>query len=399
MAATTPEALAALKEAAGQGVAIRETSDGEVEIAITGRVDPTSETAIAGALPEAERRGFAEAVARYRHETRDALSPAERGETFAVPQLMAEVQGALEFADTERFMEEHEWSLLDHSPRLSETEFALRETARMFEIDIDGASVKYQKTGEEAQHALDVSVEGWTAENLAIWLDGQVRQPYIRPAVLLRWLRDMVGHLTGPRGIHIAALMRCKFILARKIRDKIDAIRRSERNNAYQRYLFAPEAKVEVSFDENFAFREGMYADQRRYRGRWKPSKHFLGPDNVPAFDGKPDGEETHCAQALDGLPAVRFWIRNVARHPESFSLPTASGRFYPDLVALLEDGRLLVVEYKGALTAEGGDADEKRTIGRLWEQKSGGKGLFIVVEKEVDRRDPRAQLLDKIGK
>ena len=53
--------------------------------------------------------------------------------------------------------------------------------------------------------------------------------------------------------------MRCKFILARKIRDKISAIRRQERKNAYQQRLFAPEAKVEVSFDDAFSFKAGMY--------------------------------------------------------------------------------------------------------------------------------------------
>jgi type III restriction enzyme len=95
--------------------------------------------------------------------------------------------------------------------------------------------------------------------------------------------------------------------------------------------------------------------------------------------------------------PMVEFWIRNVARRPESFWLPTASDKFYPDFVARLNDERLLVLEYKGALTAEGSDTDEKRAIGRLWESKSGGKGIFVVVEKEVGGRDMRRQMLDEI--
>ena len=136
-----------------------------------------------------------------------------------------------------------------------------------------------------------------------------------------------------------------------------------------------------------------MYRDQRRYRGRWKPNKHFLGPNNVPAFDGTDDGEEVRCAQVIDSLPQVAYWIRNVARHPASFWLPTATDRFYPDFVARLEDGRLLVVEYKGAHIAEGLDTAEKRTIGALWQRKSGGRGLFIVVEKVVNGRDIRQQM------
>lgn len=392
----TPEVMAALEKQGG--VTLRATEDGKVEIAVAGRVDGGLETLIAEAIPEPERGGFAEAVARYRVAAKDQFSPAERGEAFRVPRLMAEIQGALEFADTDIFMEFHEWSLLDHSPKLGESEFALRETARSFEIDLDGNRVAYRFADEAEQLALDIDVEGWTPEALVLWLEPQVRQPDIHPNELLRWLRDLVGHLVDKRGLRIGALMRCKFLLARKLREKIAAIRRQEREKVYQRCLFAPEARVEISFDEGFAFRDGIYWDQRRYRGRWKPRKHYLGPDHVPAFDGAEDGEEFRCAQAIDSLPGVKYWIRNVARHPNSFWLPTATDRFYPDFVALLDDGRLLVVEYKGAHLAEGPDTNEKRTIGRLWEQRSGGRGLFLVAEREVGGRDVRAQIQAKIG-
>src|SRR5690606_13152907 len=102
----------------------------------------------------------------------DRLSPAQRGEPLIVPRLMAEVQGNLELADTDRFIESHDWSLLDHSPRLSEAEFAIRETAHSFEIDIDGNRVVYGWTGERDQSAFDVDVPGWEPEGLAVWLAG-----------------------------------------------------------------------------------------------------------------------------------------------------------------------------------------------------------------------------------
>ena len=95
---------------------------------------------------------------------------------------MSEIQGELEFADTDVFMEFHDWSLLDHSPKLDEGEFAIRETARSFEIDLDGNRITYQFADEEEQLALDVDVEGWTPEALVLWLDRQVRQPDIHPA-------------------------------------------------------------------------------------------------------------------------------------------------------------------------------------------------------------------------
>jgi len=392
----TPEVVAELKKR--EGVTVRETEDGKVEIAVTGRVDGGLEQAIIQALPETERTGFSAAVTKYRVEAKDQLSPAEQGEAFRVPRLVSEIQGEFEFADTDVFMELHDWSLLNHSSKLGDAEFAIRETARSFEIDLDGNRITYQFADEAEQLALDVDVDGWTPEALVLWLDRQVRQQDIHQSELLRWLRDLVGHLITARGMHIAALMRCKFILARKIREKIATIRQQERNGVYQRYLFAPQAKVDVSFDQEFAFKDGMYWDQRRYRGRWKPRRHFLGPDQVPAFDGAENGEEFQCAQAIDSLPGVKFWIRNIARHPNSFWLPTATDKFYPDFVAQMNDGRLLIVEYKGAHIADGADTAEKRTIGQLWESKSGGKGLFVVVEKLIDGKDMRTQMTAKIG-
>ena len=394
----TPEILSALKQTQRDGVTVSETDRGTVEITIAGQVDAHLEQAICAVLPEAERWRIAESFETYRKLVKKQLSPAEQGEKFEVPRLMAELQGELEFADTDVFMEDHDWSLLNHSSHLDEHEFTVRETARSFEIDIDDRHVTYQFAGEEEQLTLNVDVAGWTPEALILWLDRQVRQADIGQSELLNWLSNLIGHLLKARGLPLAALMRCKFILARKIRDKISTIRRQERKSAYQQRLFSPEAKVEISFDDAFSFKAGMYQDQRRYRGRWKPGKHFLGPDHVPAFDGVEGGEEIRCAEAIDSLPGVKYWLRNVARHPESFRLPTATDKFYPDFVAMLNDGRLLVVEYKGAHIADGADTVEKRTIGELWQQKSNGKGLFIVAERLLNGRDVYQQLREKSG-
>lgn len=397
-----PEDAEKLTALAGtEGVAVTKTDDGKVEIAITGRVSAEVEAAITYVIPETKRGHFAEAVKQHRIAVNDQLSPAERGERFRAPRLLTEIQGELEFADTEIFMESHDWSLAAHPARLDEAAFAIRETARSFEIDVDGAHVAYAFASEDEQLPLDIDVEGWTPQNLVVWLDGQLRQIDIHQSDLMRWLTDSVTHLHAVRKISIAALMRAKFILARKLRERIDAARKAEQKAVYQRYLFAPEAKVDISSDNGFEFRDGMYRNVRKQpRGKWTPRKHFLGADGLAAFDGTTEGEEFQCAQAIDSLPQVKFWLRNVAKHPASFWLPTAAGKFYPDFVAELTDGRFLVAEYKGARWAGAGDEEtnEKRAIGRLWEQRSGGKGLFVVVEKMLGDRDMRAQLIDKVG-
>ena len=134
-----------------ENVTVSEGGGGKAEIVVVGRFDVQLETRLSARLPEDERDEFAKAVGEYRVETRDVLSPAELGEPFLVPRLMSEVQDALTFADTDVFMEYHDWSLLDHSWRLGEGEFDIRTTARNFEIDLDGNHISYRFATEEEQ--------------------------------------------------------------------------------------------------------------------------------------------------------------------------------------------------------------------------------------------------------
>lgn len=170
---------------------------------------------------------------------------------------------------------------------------------------------------------------------------------------------------------------------------EIRACRQLARNNAYQKCLLGPEAALEVSFDAGFRFFDGVYGDVSKYSGNYKFSRHFMGPDHVPAFDGAPGGEEEQCAMVIDSFPGVKYWTRNVARHSKSFSLPTATDKFYPDFVALMEDGRLLVVEYKGQDRApdNSSDAREKQLISEAWARVSGGKAVFVMAT--MARKDP----------
>jgi type III restriction enzyme len=92
------------------------------------------------------------------------------------------------------------------------------------------------------------------------------------------------------------------------------------------------------------------------------------------------EGEEFECAVFLaTQLEGVKYWVRNVERKPTSFSLQTASDRFYPDFVCQMEDGRVLVVEYKNSRDWDLPDNIEKRQLGELWQRRSNGKGLFTM--------------------
>ena len=90
--------------------------------------------------------------------------------------------------------------------------------------------------------------------------------------------------------------------------------------------------------------------------------------------------------------------MRNIAKSPKSFKLPTATDYFYPDFVALLNDGRILVVEYKGKPYETNDDSKEKMNIGELWESRSNGKGLFLMaIKRDAKGRDVYKQIADKV--
>jgi type III restriction enzyme len=80
-------------------------------------------------------------------------------------------------------------------------------------------------------------------------------------------------------------------------------------------------------------------------------------------------------------------------RRPESsFWLQTSTDKFYPDFVALLKDGRILVVEYKGEHLWGAPDAQEKLAVGELWADRSNGACLFAM-PKGIDRSLIEAEL------
>lgn len=64
-----------------------------------------------------------------------------------------------------------------------------------------------------------------------------------------------------------------------------------------------------------------------------------------------------------------------------------------------LNDGRMLVAEYKGDAYVSNDDSAEKRNVGELWAEASEGKCLFIMaVEQDEQGRDVRQQVFSAIN-
>jgi type III restriction enzyme len=327
-------------------------------------------------------------------------SPAKRGEPFSVPRLMVELQGELVFAEPETIFEAFDWDIAEFADsKMNEGEFRIERQGNGFVIDINDRRLQFSPTGaEQLSLPLDAEVENWTPANLIYWLDRKLRQEDITQTKMVEWLRQVIEYLTDTRGIKMVALMLERYKLSNKIESKIKAAREEAKKEAFQTALFGRDGRVMLDFDNGFEFSESMYDDQLMYSGSYKFQKHYLGSSKVPMIDGKEDGEEFACAKALDNLPQVKYWLRNVSRHRNSFRLPTSTDNFYPDFVAELKDGRIFVVEYKGALTAQIQDTKEKGLIGELWEKQSDSRGLFLIVEKSKDGLDVSEQMKKKIG-
>lgn len=372
-----------------------EKEPGVYELEVVGAIPETLQEKIVRIVPEDRKAEVSRAIQRHRYAQQRHPSPSERGEKFHVPRLCLWVQGELELAEKELFLDAGGWNLLDFPAMLTEAEFAVDESARTFEVDVQGKRVVYGLVNGSRQLDLAHLPTEWTELELARWLDRKVRQPDIRQETLMEFLRRTVAHLMEARRIPMDTLVRGQYILVKALLGKISACRQQAYERGYQETLFGPRALVEASYRFAFDYPKDNYPARSPYKGSYKFRKHYY------PLPGELDstGEEFECARLIDGLQDVKHWVRNLALQPAfSFWLPTSTDRFYPDFVAELADGRILVVEYKGEHIADSADAREKRNLGALWEEKSGGKGLFLMVDKrDAAGRDPFRQLTEKV--
>jgi type III restriction enzyme len=325
-------------------------------------------------------------------------SPAFRGEKFIVPRLMFESQGELLFASPDIIIETFDWNIADYAPpRLDEAEFKIEETGKGFYIDIDGSCLKYSYAGNEPFLPHLAGTDVWTPSNLVYWLDRKLQQRDIPQPQMLEWLRRNIEYLADTRKITLANLVIAKYALLNKLLSKINNARQQVKNKAFE--LFQNETRKTLDYKNPFKFTADMYDGELFYNGNYQFTKHFLGNNKIPLIDGGETGEEFQCAKAIDAEPQVKFWLRNAARRPASFKLPTSTDFFYPDFIALLNDGRILVVEYKGAHLAETPDTKEKTNIGEIWAKLSKGKALFLLATIRKNGKSLQEQLRERISR
>lgn len=320
-------------------------------------------------------------------------TPYELREPFTVPLLCVDEEGDL-FVFESTFLLEHPWRLGQKDATLADTYNPLhRPTGKAGIVDVNegnkitAATLTKEEGGDFVntlhQQVMELGGAGdWTVEMLIGWLDRRIDHADIPAGESAVFLRKVILGLMANFGIENATTLALdRYRLRDQVEARIQKHRDEERTAAFKQWLL-PDSSLVVSDERRIDFSTMLYDPGWHYEGGFTFKKHYFGPKpgelKEKRADGKPT-EEFLCAQFLDDLPEVKFWIRNLSRRTTSFRLQTSTDWFYPDFVCLLNDGRLLVVEYKGSHLSGGEDAGEKRAVGQVWESRSAGKCLFVM--------------------
>ena len=309
-------------------------------------------------------------------------SPSERGERFEVPQLAFRFGDMLEPVD-EGFLLPGALKLDKCDFVLTDDDFPSKQSVEKALLDVDAQGrqklAEYRFVTELQQQLSSLTPnEIGTVHDLVVWLDRHVPHAYTTQTQAQAFLWRMVNHLMQERGFKLDELSRKRLALRDAATSRIQKYRSDVKKASYQQLLFEqPAEELEVGPDCVFKFEPLLYAPSAPYHGNYKFDKHYY-----PVVGKMDSEEEADCAFRLDALPIVKYWVRNLERRPNSFWFQTATDKFYPDLVAKLEDGRTLVVEYKGGDRLTNDDTKEKKALGELWERRSNGQCLFMLVSR-----------------
>ncbi|MCC7351426.1 MAG: DEAD/DEAH box helicase family protein [Phycisphaerales bacterium] len=282
------------------------------------------------------------------------------------------------------------WELAECDPSLNETIFpSAGPRGQTGEIDVTASGKVEMSNFVETLHrdlSLFTNEPGWTPPMVTGWMMPRVRQLDVTPSSLRSFVLASIENIMRERHWTIDRIAAEKFRLAESIVNRIGEHRNAKRKESYERFLFASDAQVQTSVERTMNIDPDCYSPNWFYEGGYRFTRHIGRVGEL-----KNDGEEFDCAVHIDSHSKVRRWMRNIDRRPNhSFWLQTSTDRFYPDFLAEIGRGKWLVVEYKGADRWSDDDSREKRRLGELWANRSGGKCAFVMPKgpqmSEIDK-------------
>ena len=371
---------------------------GEQNLVVTGHINLEMEALLVAQVRGTKKQEQVQAkVAQHNALVAAQAAPDSRGEHFApIPTLgyRSTPQGQLWPLERQAVLEAVELDLLTPEA-IALPGFQVIEQSNTFEIYLKDAKVNL-RAADASQIAFDYGSTTITPQDLVRWLDQSLFQklPDLTQSQRSSYFAAVVNHLMHERGVPLATLAKARFKLAQDIEARVGDLKDKAAKMQFRQLVLEGEWTIEPDWARPLLFEANRYPVPAgtRYAGRYQFNNHFY-PVLADLKDG---GEEFLCAQLIDNHCKVKHWVRNLVTEPCGFALATSRGRFFPDFVAELKDGRIAVVEYKGAHLLSDPYEIEKRQIGALWAQKSGGKCVFGQVAKEKDGLGLSGQL-DKL--
>jgi type III restriction enzyme len=303
-----------------------------------------------------------------------------------VPQLVV-TDGKRTFLFEPTELDEYSWNLNRCDAALSEKDFSTQlNIGDRVAVDLaDRGGVRIGGVEEVIVRQLSFAAEGddWSNTELVRWLDGELHHggafQGLAKAESQAWLLRVTDSLITNRKADPRILVRNRHDLADVlIRRMTEHGREQVREAANMLVAGQSPRSLETSMDMAWPLSEPDYCPYRRYdRGLYDLGRH--------AFDliGDMNGEEADCAKRINDHLNVNRWVRNL--EPQNggggYSLPLSPGRFFPDFIAELKDGRTAIIEYKNPILDKA--EQHKKDIGDLWAARFAGKGVFVWI---VDR-------------
>jgi len=318
------------------------------------------------------------------------LSPAERGEPFTVPQLCLIFDNEAQPLELKPCLYPDGWNPLDYYQPLP---FSVDKKANVYLLDINNEQIRIAQ-----EHIVQLSLSNVptdiTLDDLVFSIKHKLRLELSLTAMggnadnkLHNYIHKSLQDLLCRDDISLPMLGYARSLLQRLIKNSWQTAQKAAYKHAFQRQLFADDQRIGTDPEYIFTFSPHHYPIRKPYIGDQVFKYHYY------RHIADMNGEEAQCAWALERqYPKIKYWVRNLENQMlHAFWLQTSTDKFYPDFVAQLDDGRILVVEYKGAFL-DNEDTREKEQIGKVWAEKSGN--LFLMLwKKDKQGRDMDAQL------
>lgn len=308
----------------------------------------------------------------------------EYAKPFRLPRLTVRVGDIRTLLEPEE-LDTFSWNLAQCGASLTEAEFPSEvRVGAAAAIDLQGEALVSRQEGDVRLRQLDLIGEGedWDENDLVRWLDAELHRGDSLQGLSLAesqpWLRRVVAGLIADRRLTLPSLVRRRHTLAEVLRTKITDHGRQQVRNAMKLLMRDEPDSIQTSDEYTFSLAEQDYAPAHLFEGHSFQRHAFT-------LVGAMNREERECATRIDQHPNVARWVRNLDRATQGgFYLPLAPGRFFPDFIAELKDGTLVLIEYKMGKISNDPAELHKKSVGELWADRSDGRARFAwVVNKD----------------